>query len=63
MILQMAIKDYKARMAGEERPVTEKVEVRVHDHKGKCYCPYCDIEVKIGARFCDACQSDLEEEH
>jgi nitrogen fixation NifU-like protein len=61
--LQMAIKDYKDRKAGKPRPETERVEVREHDHKGKCYCPYCDIELKIGARFCDACQSDLDEEH
>jgi len=61
--LQMAIKDYKARKAGKPRAETERVEVRDHDHKGKCYCPYCDIELKIGARFCDACQSNLEEEH
>lgn len=61
--LQMAIKDYKGRKAGKPRLETERVEVREHDHKGKCYCPYCDIELKIGARFCDACQSNLDEEH
>lgn len=61
--LQMAIKNYKERKAGKDRPEPERVEVREHDHKGKCYCPYCDFELKIGARFCEACQSELDEEH
>lgn len=61
--LQLAIKDYEARRDGKPRVVTEKIEPREHNHKGKCHCPYCDIELKIGARFCEACQSDLDEEH
>ncbi len=61
--LHMAIQDYKERLAGTKRAEPERVEVREHDHKGKCYCPYCDIEIKIGARFCEACQSELDEEH
>jgi nitrogen fixation NifU-like protein len=62
--LQLAIKDYKEHKDGKPRAEKEHTEeVRKHDHKGKCYCPYCDIELKIGARFCDACQTDLDEEH
>ncbi len=61
--LQLAIKDYEDRRDGKPRTEPEKNEHREHSHKGKCHCPYCDIELKIGARFCEACQSDLEEEH
>ncbi len=61
--LQMAIKDYEDRKAGRTRKEPEKNEHREHAHEGKCHCPYCDIELKIGARFCEACQSSLEEEH
>lgn len=61
--LQMAIKDYYARKSGKARPEPKRVEVHEHAGKGKCYCPYCDIEIKDGATFCEACHSDLEEEH
>ncbi len=30
---------------------------------GKCYCPYCDVEIQEDITFCEACQSSLEEEH
>ena len=62
--LQMAIKDYKARKEGKKRPESDRVEVHEHHgEKGECYCPYCDIEIKEGTTFCDACHSNLEEEH
>ena len=61
--LQMAIKDYYARKAGKVRPEPEHVEVHKHTGKGKCLCPYCDIEIKEDATFCEACHSNLEEEH
>ncbi len=61
--LQMAIQNYRDRKAGVVRPAEEKSEEMPHSHDGKCYCPYCDIELKIGSRHCDACQADLEEEH
>lgn len=63
--LQLAIKNYEGRKAGNPSLESDKNQYREHEpgHKGKCYCPYCDIELKIGARFCEACQSDLEEEH
>ena len=61
--LQMAIQNYQDRQAGIKRAEPEKTELREHTHEGKCYCPYCDIELKIGARSCEACHSDLEEEH
>jgi nitrogen fixation NifU-like protein len=61
--LQMALKDYQARKEGKQRPEPERIEVHEHADKGECYCPYCDIEIKDGATFCEACHSNLEEEH
>jgi nitrogen fixation NifU-like protein len=61
--LHMAIQDYEDRMAGKTRPEPLRVEKHEHGHGGKCYCPYCDIELNEGSEFCEACQSDLEEEH
>jgi nitrogen fixation NifU-like protein len=61
--LHMAIQDYEDRKAGivRERPVREEK----HDHGDgeSCYCPYCDVEVDEGTTFCEACHSNLEEEH
>jgi nitrogen fixation protein NifU and related proteins len=51
--LQMAIKNYEDGVAGITRP----------DEGGKCYCPYCDVEIQEDITFCEACQSSLEEEH
>ncbi len=61
--LHMAIQDYEDRLAGKTRPEPLRVEKHEHSHGGKCYCPYCDIELKENSEFCEACQSDLEEEH
>ncbi len=63
--LQMAIKDYYARKAGKVRPAPDAEHTEKHKHtgKGKCLCPYCDIEIMENATFCEACHSDLEEEH
>jgi len=62
--LQMAIKDYEARQAGKPRPADQpQQEAHAHDKGGKCYCPYCDVEILEGISFCEACQSSLEEEH
>ena len=61
--LQMAIKNYENGVAGISRPKEEHKEVHHHAEGGKCYCPYCDVEIQEDVTFCEACQSDLEEEH
>ena len=65
--LQEAIKDYEDRKAGKvkrkktvEENDHEKLEI-IHTEKG--FCPYCDARLDGGVTFCDACQSDLEDEH
>ena len=61
--LQMAIKDYEDRKAGKPRSVEIRKDAHEHSHGEQCYCPYCDVELDDGVNFCDACQSNLEEEH
>ena len=61
--LQLAIQDFEDRKAGKSRPVLKRKEEHEHSHGEKCYCPYCDIEIMDNTTFCDACQSNLEEEH
>jgi nitrogen fixation NifU-like protein len=61
--LQMAIQNYENRLAGIETAPVEIKEMHEHSHGGKCYCPYCDVEISDKTTFCEACQSDLEEEH
>ena len=62
--LHMAIKDYEEKSTREHRSdVIAKVEHRKGSHREKFFCPYCDIEMEAGATFCEACQSNLEEEH
>jgi nitrogen fixation NifU-like protein len=61
--LQMAIKNYEDGAAGITRPEEGHKEIHLHEEGGKCYCPYCDVEIQEGITFCEACQHDLEEEH
>jgi nitrogen fixation NifU-like protein len=61
--LHQAIQDFEDRKAGKTRPILKRIEEHEHSHGEKCYCPYCDIEISDSTRFCDACQSNLEEEH
>ena len=61
--LHLAIQDYEDRKAGKKRPEAVRIEKHEHAHGENCYCPYCDIEIKEGANFCEACHSSLEEEH
>lgn len=61
--LQMAIKNYEDRKAGKATPEPVRKDEHEHSHGDKCYCPYCDIEIADGVTFCDACHTDLEEEH
>ena len=61
--LQMAIKNYEDNKSGKTRPEPIRKDEHEHTHGEKCYCPYCDIEVLPSTTFCDACQSNLEENH
>ncbi len=61
--LQMAIKDYEARKSGKAPVEIKRKEKHEHNHGGKCYCPYCDVEIQEGTTFCKACQTDLIEDH
>jgi nitrogen fixation NifU-like protein len=61
--LHLAIQDYEDRKSGKKRPEEVRAEKHEHAHGENCYCPYCDIEIKEGSTFCEACHSSLEEEH
>jgi nitrogen fixation NifU-like protein len=61
--LQMAIKNYENKKAGKVVSEPVRDEKHTHNHEEGCYCPYCDVEIKEGAPFCEACQSSLVEEH
>ena len=61
--LQLALKDYEDRKAGKTPVVPIRKDEHEHSHGDNCYCPYCDVELDSGSEFCDACQSDLNEEH
>lgn len=61
--LHIAIKNYEDRKAGKVSPEPVRKDTHEHSHGDKCYCPYCDVEMKENSTFCDACQTDLEEEH
>ncbi|MFZ1956773.1 MAG: Fe-S cluster assembly scaffold protein NifU [Desulfobacterales bacterium] len=61
--LHLAIQDYEDRKTGTKRPEAVRTEKHEHAHGENCYCPYCDIEIKEGSTFCEACHSSLEEEH
>ena len=61
--LQMALKDYEARKSGKAPVEIKRKEAHEHNQGGKCYCPYCDVEIQEDTTFCNACQSDLVEDH
>ena len=61
--LHMAIKNYEDRQAGITRPEPVRRETHLHREGETCYCPYCDVEIQEDATFCEACQSNLEDEH
>ena len=61
--LHMAIENYENRKSGIVKPLQERDEKHENSHGDKCYCPYCDIEIQENIIFCEACHSDLKEEH
>ena len=61
--LQMAIRNYEDRVSGIVRPLSEREEKHHHTDGDQCYCPYCDIKLQKNIIFCEACHSDLSEEH
>lgn len=62
--LHMAIKDYEGRKGGKSKVEPKREEKHEHDPGGKCYCPYCDSELKEGETYCKSCQlSIIEEKH
>jgi nitrogen fixation NifU-like protein len=61
--LHMAIKNYEDRKAGVVRDEPKRKEEHTHKDGDACYCPYCDVEIGEGTKFCEACQRSLEEEH
>jgi len=61
--LQAAIKNFEARQAGIAQPEPKRKEAHIHQEGGKCYCPYCDVEIMSEVTFCEACQRSLEDDH
>ena len=61
--LHLALQNYEDKKSGKNRPELKRKEEHEHSHGEKCYCPYCDIEIAANTTFCEACQSNLEEEH
>lgn len=61
--LQKAIKNYEDRQAGRAVPEPKRMEFPIISHppaKGdKCYCPYCNVEVKESGGVCQACGHNL----
>lgn len=62
--LHLAIQNYEDKKAGIVRPAPKREEKHAHDHEHregeKCYCPYCNIEVKQDLPFCSGCGQSLK---
>ncbi|MGC1403111.1 MAG: zinc-ribbon domain-containing protein [Thermodesulfobacteriota bacterium] len=47
------------------RPAPKRADKHEHDHDhqegSKCYCPYCNIEVKEDMAFCTSCGKNLKQ--
>jgi nitrogen fixation NifU-like protein len=57
--LHEAIKDYRAKAAGEARPAVPAADL--HESEG-CACPYCETALEEPEKtFCKACRVELEE--
>ncbi|MEW6668299.1 MAG: Fe-S cluster assembly scaffold protein NifU [Thermodesulfobacteriota bacterium] len=61
--LHLAIKDYEARKAGSAQQAEREPDRHEHDPGGRCYCPYCDSELKEGETYCKSCQLNVHEHH
>ena len=61
--LHMAIQDYEDKKAGIVRPKPKREDklehIHVHKEGEKCYCPYCNIEVKEQTAVCVGCGATL----
>ena len=62
--LQKAIKNYEDRLAGKVVPEPKRVEFpmvsHAHSKDEKCYCPYCNVEVKEEEGVCKSCGHTLQ---
>jgi len=58
--LKAAIKDFEDQKAGKPRAERAIKEVHEHTHGDKCYCPYCDAEIKEESEVCEACKSTIQ---
>ena len=61
--LHMAIQNYRDRLAGKAPKEHKRLEAHQHNEGGKCYCPYCDLEVEEIAEFCDGCGREIDDHH
>lgn len=68
--LHMAISDFFDRRAGKPPKLKDASSELMAMHlqgdmqkSGKCYCPYCDAEVKGEAPYCTNCGREIEPEH
>jgi nitrogen fixation NifU-like protein len=63
--LHQAIMDYYERKEGRPRPPKrkrEKVEPLEH-REGRCYCPYCDVDLSEEAPVCTLCGKPTVHRH
>jgi len=59
--LQIAIKDYENRQAGEAGNESSLAgKEHAHQREGQCHCPYCDAEVPDEAEYCTNCSQPIE---
>lgn len=68
--LHMAIQNYFDRKSGKAPKAKSAQDelAALHAHGNqlqgqKCYCPYCDAEVKGEAPYCTNCGREVEQEH
>jgi nitrogen fixation protein NifU and related proteins len=62
--LHLAIQNYEDKKAGIVRPASRQNEKHQHDQDqtegGKCYCPYCNVEIQENMPFCASCGRSLK---
>jgi nitrogen fixation NifU-like protein len=63
--LHQAIMDYYARKEGRVRPGKRKHEEVQHigEREGRCYCPYCDVELAEEVPTCTLCGKPTVHRH